>query len=133
MSITNKKIIYYILFLFQRVLKLQRERLLNEFTAALNSFQSLQREAAQKEKDEVKRVRSGSGLAGPPGSRDNALVLLDDNETQQYRAPQRQMQTFDDDVDVQALEERERAIRQLEVSIVYTRGKYTISHEIFSR
>jgi len=102
----------------QRVLKLQRERLLNEFTAALNSFQSLQREAAQKEKDEVKRVRSGSGLAGPPGSRDNALVMLDDNETQQYRAPQRQMQTFDDDVDVQALEERERAIRQLESDIV---------------
>ena len=86
----------------------------------MNSFQSLQREAAQKEKDEVKRVRSGSGLAAPPGSRDNALVLLDDNETQQYRAPQRQMQTFDDDVDVQALEERERAIRQLEVSIVST-------------
>jgi len=37
----------------QRVLKLQRERLLNDFTAALNSFQALQREAAQREKDEV--------------------------------------------------------------------------------
>lgn len=41
-------------FLFlQRLQKLQRERLLNEFTVALNSFQSLQKEAAQREKDEV--------------------------------------------------------------------------------
>jgi hypothetical protein len=29
---------------------------LNDFTAALNSFQSLQREAAQREKDEVEHL-----------------------------------------------------------------------------
>jgi len=37
----------------QRVLKLQRERLLNDFSASLNSFQTLQRESAQREKEEV--------------------------------------------------------------------------------
>jgi len=105
----------------QRGLKLQRERLVNEFTTALNSFQSLQREAAQKEKDEVKRVRSGSGLAPPPstGSRDNPLVFLDDStERQPPEVSQRQVQAFEEEVDVQALEERERAIRQLESDIV---------------
>ena len=98
----------------QRVQKLQRERLFNEFTTALNIFQSLQREAAQKEKDEVKRVRSHSGLAPPESSTKETLLVID--EGQQFRPPQRQMQIMEEDVDVQALEERERAIRQLEVN-----------------
>lgn len=102
----------------QRVLKLQRERLLNDFTAALNSFQSLQREAAQREKDEVKRVRTASVLS-PPDSSKEALVVLDETKSQPFQSSQqRQMQMQEEDVDVQALVERERAIRQLESDIV---------------
>lgn len=99
----------------QRVLKLQRERLLNDFTTALNSFQTLQREAAQREKDEVKRVRSTSLLGPPDGSKD-ALVVLD--ETKSNFSSQRQMQLQEEEADLQALAERERAIRQLEADIV---------------
>lgn len=101
----------------QRVLKLQRERLLNDFTAALNSFQALQREAAQREKDEVKRVRGASSIAPPDSSRD-ALVVLNETETQHYQSSQNQMQIQEEEIDVQALAERERAIRQLESDIV---------------
>jgi len=101
----------------QRVLKLQRERLLNDFTAALNSFQALQREAAQREKDEVKRVRGTSGIAPPESSREG-LVVFDETETQHFKPSQSQMQIQEEEVDVQALAERERAIRQLESDIV---------------
>jgi len=101
----------------QRLLKLQRDRLVNDFTAALNSFQTLQREAAQREKDEVKRVRGSSGIAPPESSRD-ALVMFNETETQQFHSPQTQIQIQQEETDVQALAERERAIRQLESDIV---------------
>jgi len=101
----------------QRVLKLQRERLLNDFSASLNSFQTLQRESAQREKEEVKRVRGASILAPPDSSRD-ALVVLDESKSQHYHSSQTQMQIQEEEADIQALAERERAIRQLESDIV---------------
>lgn len=61
---------------------------------------------------QVKRVRSASTLNPPESSRE-ALVVFDESKTQHFQ--QRQMQMQEDDVDVQALLERERAIRQLEV------------------
>lgn len=101
----------------QRVLKLQKERLLNDFTNALNSFQSLQREAAQREKDEVKRVRSTSAsLMGPSDGTKDALVDLDEGKG--FSSSQRQMQLQEEENDLQVLAERERAIRQLESDIV---------------
>lgn len=45
---------------FQRQQKLQRERLMNDFSAALNNFQVVQRRAAEKEKESVARARAGS-------------------------------------------------------------------------
>ena len=44
----------------QRQWKLQKERLRNDFTKALNSFQAAQRTAAQKEKEAFKRAK-GAG------------------------------------------------------------------------
>lgn len=41
---------------------MQKERLTEEFTAALNLFQETQRIAAQKEKEQMQRVRANSGL-----------------------------------------------------------------------
>ena len=47
---------------------MQRERLTNDFTTALNSFQRVQREAVAKERQSVQRVRtqssSGFGSGG---------------------------------------------------------------------
>ncbi len=47
-------------FLLQRQQKLQKERLMNDFSAALNNFQVVQRRAAEKEKESVIRARAGS-------------------------------------------------------------------------
>lgn len=65
--------------------------------------------------DQVKRVRTASVLS-PPDSSKEALVDLDETKSQPFQSSQqRQMQMQEEDVDVQALVERERAIRQLEV------------------
>lgn len=47
----------------QRQQKIQRDRLMNDFSAALNNFQAVQRRAAQKEKESVARARAGSRLS----------------------------------------------------------------------
>jgi hypothetical protein len=46
---------------------MQKGRLADEFTAALNMFQETQRRAAQKEKEQMQRVRENSGLGDPFG------------------------------------------------------------------
>jgi len=51
----------------QRQWKMQKERLADEFTTALNMFQATQRRAAQKEKEQMQRVRANSGLGDPFG------------------------------------------------------------------
>ena len=45
----------------QRQWRLQRERLHNDFTKALNSFQAAQRTAAQKEKEAIKKAKAAAG------------------------------------------------------------------------
>ncbi|KAF7655713.1 hypothetical protein LDENG_00051980 [Lucifuga dentata] len=47
----------------QRQRKLQKERLLNDFSSVLNSFQKTQRQVANKEKEFVARVRASSRLS----------------------------------------------------------------------
>jgi hypothetical protein len=46
---------------------MQKGRLADEFTTALNMFQETQRRAAQKEKEQMQRVRENSGLGDPFG------------------------------------------------------------------
>ena len=48
----------------QRQWRLQKERLHNDFTKALNSFQAAQRTAAQKEKEAVKKAKVSAGIGG---------------------------------------------------------------------
>lgn len=48
----------------QRQWRLQKERLHNDFTKALNSFQAAQRTAAQREKEVIKRAKAASGING---------------------------------------------------------------------
>ncbi|XP_011385088.2 syntaxin-7, partial [Pteropus vampyrus] len=47
----------------QRQRKIQKDRLVAEFTASLTNFQKVQRQAAEKEKEFVARVRAGSRLS----------------------------------------------------------------------
>lgn len=52
------------LFLFlQRQQRLQKERLMNDFSAALNNFQAVQRQVSEKEKETVARARAGSRIS----------------------------------------------------------------------
>jgi DNA topoisomerase IB len=46
---------------------MQKGRLADDFTTALSKFQETQRRAAQKEKEQMQRVRANSGLADPFG------------------------------------------------------------------
>ncbi|XP_077991350.1 syntaxin-12-like isoform X2 [Glandiceps talaboti] len=102
----------------QRQRKMQKERLTSEFTSVLNNFQAIQRKAAEKEKEEYARVRAASGrgsdLRGPfDDDRESQLISL---ESPGSRPVPSQMM-LEEDVDMEALRERETALRKLESDI----------------
>ncbi|XP_071453486.1 syntaxin-12-like isoform X2 [Hetaerina americana] len=92
----------------ERQRKMLKERLTDEFMTALNSFQKTQRQEAQKEREEVQRVRSNSGARW----RGRQLIEL----TEPRSGAERQAQ-LQEELDLQALEEQEEAIMQLESDI----------------
>ncbi|XP_070844000.1 syntaxin-7 [Chaetodon trifascialis] len=96
----------------QRQRKIQRERLLNDFSAALNSFQKIQRQAADKEREFVARVRASSRVSGgqPEDSFANVSPFPNDSQVQA------QTEAITED-DLRLIQERESAIRQLESDI----------------
>lgn len=62
-------------------MKIQKERLAESFTSALNAFQAIQRKAYDKENAELKKRTKASTSTGilppPPGSKhQNGLVLI---------------------------------------------------------
>ncbi|TRZ24895.1 hypothetical protein HGM15179_002244 [Zosterops borbonicus] len=99
----------------QRQRKIQKDRLVGEFTTALTNFQRLQRQAAEKEKDFVARVRASSRVSGgapEDNYKEGTLVSWDSQ-------PQAQVQ--DEEItedDLRLIEERESSIRQLEADIM---------------
>ncbi|KAI4802281.1 hypothetical protein KUCAC02_020129 [Chaenocephalus aceratus] len=96
----------------QRQRKLQKERLVNEFSAALNSFQKTQRQAADKEREFVARVRASSRVSGgqPDDGFGNMPPFLIDSQVQA------QAEAITED-DLRLIQERESSIRQLESNI----------------
>ncbi|KAM7383739.1 hypothetical protein PAMA_011207 [Pampus argenteus] len=101
----------------QRQQKIQRERLMNDFSAALNNFQAVQRRAAEKEKESVARARAGSRLQPEDGSRDEKLVSFENQDDW----GQLSIQTEEDAIteeDLELIKERETNIRQLESDIM---------------
>jgi len=90
--------------------KLQRERLQADFTRALDNFQRAQRSAAQKEKDAIKKFRNHGGVSQPPGE-DNLI----DIEGGQGQSKTQLM--LEEEQNLDQLQERERAVRQLEADI----------------
>ncbi|XP_071335007.1 syntaxin-7 isoform X2 [Trachinotus anak] len=97
----------------QRQRKIQKDRLLNDFSAALNSFQMTQRQAANKEREFVARVRASSRVSGgqPEDSFGNAPPFQSDSQVQA------QAEAITED-DLRLIQERESAIRQLESDII---------------
>uniref|UniRef100_A0A8C5K230 Syntaxin 12 n=1 Tax=Jaculus jaculus TaxID=51337 RepID=A0A8C5K230_JACJA len=101
----------------QRQQKLQKERLMNDFSAALNNFQAVQRRVSEKEKESIARARAGSRLSAEDRQREEQLVSFDSHEEWN------QMQSQEDEVpiteqDLELIKERETAIRQLEADIL---------------
>ncbi|XP_025413915.1 syntaxin-7-like [Sipha flava] len=99
----------------QRQFKIQKERLAESFTSALNAFQSTQRRAYDKENAElIKRTKASAstGIFPPPPSskHQNGYTNSVDNQNDQA-----QLQILDE-VNLQVVEQ-EQAIRQLENDI----------------
>nr|XP_046274016.1 syntaxin-12-like [Scatophagus argus]XP_046274017.1 syntaxin-12-like [Scatophagus argus]XP_046274018.1 syntaxin-12-like [Scatophagus argus] len=101
----------------QRQQKIQRDRLMNDFSAALNNFQAVQRLAAEKEKESVARVRAGSRLSTEDSSWDEKLVSFDNQEEWgQITAQSDEVAITEEDLEL--IKERETNIRQLESDIM---------------
>lgn len=98
----------------QRQRKIQKDRLVNDFSAALNNFQTTQRQAADKEREFVARVRASSRVSGgiPEDSFGNVPPFSSDSQVQAVA----QAEAITDD-DLRLIQERESSIRQLESDI----------------
>uniref|UniRef100_A0A336N2K0 CSON008969 protein n=1 Tax=Culicoides sonorensis TaxID=179676 RepID=A0A336N2K0_CULSO len=109
----------------ERHLKIQRDRLVDEFAAALTAFQTVQRKFVDLEKHAVRQAYENKNIAinkPPPGSKGSsgsgsATTFADPFEDSFVSRSQTQAQ-MQDDMDLQALEEQERSIRELEENIV---------------
>ncbi|KAG7469152.1 hypothetical protein MATL_G00125900 [Megalops atlanticus] len=102
----------------QRQQKIQKERLMNDFSAALNNFQVVQRRAAEKEKESVARARAGSRLSAEDGNRDEQLVSFDNNDDWGGQAQSQTEEAAITEEDLELIKERETNIRQLESDIM---------------
>ncbi|XP_055351562.1 syntaxin-12-like isoform X2 [Paramacrobiotus metropolitanus] len=100
----------------QRQQKLIKEKLVQQFTDALNRFQTAQRQAAEKERQSFVRARAHSNNAASQWH-----PFEDDSQRgygQQSAVPQSQTTVqVEQEVDLQGLREREDAIRKLEADI----------------
>ncbi|XP_036826372.1 syntaxin-12 isoform X2 [Oncorhynchus mykiss] len=103
----------------QRQQKIQKDRLMNDFSAALNNFQAVQRRAAEKERESVARARAGSRLTEDEGNVDEQLVTFekDDDDWSQSQTQQLEEPEVTEE-DLEVIKERETNIRQLESDIM---------------
>ncbi|KAL0851698.1 hypothetical protein ABMA28_000024 [Loxostege sticticalis] len=97
--------------------RLTRDRLSDEYMATLNAFQTTQRSAAQKSKEDVKKVKAqsfniGDAFATGGGNTDQQLVEMSDTNLRKQEQITRQTER-----ELLELEEREQDIRQLESDI----------------
>nr|XP_009923506.1 PREDICTED: syntaxin-12 [Haliaeetus albicilla] len=105
----------------QRQQRLQKERLMNDFSMALNNFQAIQRRVSEKEKETVARVRAGSRISVSiyRNFRRSHTFFQSLSSGEDWN----QMQSQEEDVaiteqDLELIKERETAIRQLEADIL---------------
>ncbi|XP_017887891.1 syntaxin-12 [Ceratina calcarata] len=97
----------------QRQRKMQRERLQEEFTSALNAFQAVQRLAASKEKEMFRRAKASVGIAPFGEKKQETLIELQDSKTQK----QIQLQQMKEEQNLRMLEKQEASIIEMEKDI----------------
>ncbi|XP_030638540.1 syntaxin-12 [Chanos chanos] len=97
--------------------KIQKDRLMNDFSAALNNFQVVQRRAAERERESVARAKAGSRLVGDEGGRDEQLVSFENNDDWCQSQTQTEEQPITEK-DLEIIKERETNIQQLEADIM---------------
>jgi len=107
----------------QRQRRLQFDSLQDDFTKALNSFQQVQTQAAQKEKDVIKKARNNSGMLAGPGGKSGNLINIDDDTSGgasggQMSGQSKTQMLLEEEANLQELQEREKSIHQLESDIV---------------
>uniref|UniRef100_A0A671QBL6 Syntaxin-12 n=1 Tax=Sinocyclocheilus anshuiensis TaxID=1608454 RepID=A0A671QBL6_9TELE len=98
----------------QRQQRIQKDRLMNDFSAALNNFQVVQRRAAERERESVAQARAGSRLQVDELSQDEQLVTFEKNEGWKMQTEE---EPFTEE-DLELIKERETNIRQLESDIM---------------
>ncbi|XP_063054183.1 syntaxin-12 [Engraulis encrasicolus] len=104
----------------QRQQKIQKERLMNDFSAALNIFQAVQRRVAEKERESVARARAANRLPADEELRrpDQRLVAFGNNEERSPLQMQVEQQLPITEEELETIRERETNIRQLESDIM---------------
>ncbi|KAM3873083.1 syntaxin-12 [Diretmus argenteus] len=102
----------------QRQQKIQKERLMNDFSAALNNFQLVQRQAAEKEKESVARARAGSRILGDGGNVEEQLVTFEKEDDDWSPSQTQTEEPAITEEDLESIKERETNIRQLEADIM---------------
>ncbi|XP_072535837.1 syntaxin-12 [Salminus brasiliensis] len=101
----------------QRQQRIQKDRLMNDFSAALNNFQVVQRRAAERERESVARARAGGRLLVEDGSQEEQLVTFEKNEDLRQTQSLAEEEPITED-DLELIKERETNIRQLESDIM---------------
>uniref|UniRef100_S4R627 Syntaxin-12 n=1 Tax=Petromyzon marinus TaxID=7757 RepID=S4R627_PETMA len=102
----------------QRHRKIQRDRLMNEFSTALNNFQTTQRRAAERERESVARARANSrqsqGEMVNGSEEDESIETGFEDRTLQSQAQDEGIT----EEDLEEIKEREVAIQMLEADIM---------------
>ncbi|XP_045509803.1 syntaxin-7 [Colias croceus] len=95
--------------------KLTRDRLSDEYMATLNAFQATQRAAAQKTKEDVRKVKAQNINIGAPFATGSNRELVEMGDTNVRKQEQLTMQS---EREMLELEQREKDIKQLESDIM---------------
>ena len=98
--------------------RMLRDRLTNDFSEVLRSFQDIQKVAAKKEKESVIRARAASRLSDDRSYDPGTLIGF---QAESASTSQKQQQTqiqMEEEVDLEELKDREKSIRQIESDIV---------------
>lgn len=106
-----------------RSVKIQKDRLVDEFGSAISAFQNVQKKSVEIEKNQLRQARSNTiTISKPPTAQNNnsnkSSFLMDTfvTPTSGKLQDNGQMQTqLQDDINIQAMEDQERTIRELEV------------------
>uniref|UniRef100_T1IH79 t-SNARE coiled-coil homology domain-containing protein n=1 Tax=Strigamia maritima TaxID=126957 RepID=T1IH79_STRMM len=98
----------------ERMRRMQKERLTNDFSRILQTFQSMQREVKQKTKDSIQQQKRQSDNGFFSDSHPSQLIQLE-SPVQNQSSIQMQME---DEVQLELMREQEKAMHELETDIV---------------